>query len=157
MIAVGQHDQIEVFVGFDQFVNDEQGVVRWDIRIHRAVREQQPPLEVLYNVLVRLIIVVGGSIGAVFEQSLPFFSPVVFILTVVVIPSLGDAHLKEIRIAEQGVRSGIAASGMSVDSGVVNVDPGVTLGELLHPGHLIRQRVVTHIPITHVMKFLGSP
>ena len=31
------------------------------------------------------------------------------------------------------------------------------MSQFLHSGHLIRQCVVAHIPVTHVMKFLGSP
>jgi len=61
--AIGEHDQVEVFVGLDQFVDYEKSVVRRDIIVHGAVREQQMALQILRDVLVGLIVVVGAAGG----------------------------------------------------------------------------------------------
>ena len=36
--AIGKHDEIEVFIGFDELVHDQQGVVGRHVVIHRSVR-----------------------------------------------------------------------------------------------------------------------
>src|SRR5207244_11896201 len=46
VVAIGEHDQIEVLVGLDQFVHNERGVIRRDIGIHRSMRQEQLPFEV---------------------------------------------------------------------------------------------------------------
>src|SRR5262245_56426132 len=37
--AIGQHDQIEVLVSLDQFIDHEQRAVRGHVAVHRSVRE----------------------------------------------------------------------------------------------------------------------
>src|SRR5262245_46780422 len=46
---------------------------------------------------------------------------------------------------------------MTPDAGAIDVDPGVSLGTLLHAGHLIGQRVVTHVAVIRGVKLLRSP
>src|SRR5579859_556503 len=115
------------------------------------------PLQVLGDVLVGLIVVVGGAVGVAFKEPLVSLSPVVFVLAVVVISSLRYADLKEIRIAEHGIRSSVASARVAVDPGTIKVDPGIALGELCHPRYLVGQGVVAHVAEVSVVEFLGAP
>ena len=84
-MPVGQHDEIEIFVGFDQLINYKQCVVRGNIVIHRSVGQKQMPLQVLGDVLVRLVVIVTGSIRLLLQQSDVAFRPIVFVLAIVMI------------------------------------------------------------------------
>src|SRR6267142_4049489 len=157
MVSVRQQQQIKILVRFDELTDDEQRVVRGNVVVHRAMREQQLALEILREILVRLIVVVRLAIGCAPEQSLPFLAPIIFIIAVVVVSGFGDAHLEEIRIPEHRIGSRVAAAGVSINSGAVYIDPRVLLGELFHSGYLVRQRVVAHVSEVGVMKLLGAP
>ena len=61
--AVGKQDQIEILVRLDQLVDDEKRVVRRNVVVHGAVREEQLPLQVLREVLVGLGVVAVGAVG----------------------------------------------------------------------------------------------
>ena len=44
---VGEQQQIEVFVGLDEFIDHEQRIVGRNVVVHRAVGEQQVSFKVL--------------------------------------------------------------------------------------------------------------
>jgi len=46
---------------------------------------------------------------------------------------------------------------MAVDPCAVYINPRIELGKLLHSGHLIGQRVVAHVAVISVVKFLAAP
>ena len=70
---------------------------------------------------------------------------------------LRDTHLEEIGIAEHRISGGKSTAGVSVNSGAVNVDPSITLGELLHARDLIGERVVSHFAVVRVVEGFRSP
>jgi hypothetical protein len=86
--AVRQHQQIEVLVRFDQLVHDQERVVRRNVRVHRAVREQQLSFQVLCHELIRLIVVVGRAVRIRAQQPLPLLGPVVLVDAIVVVAGL---------------------------------------------------------------------
>ena len=45
--------------------------------------------------MIGLVVVAGCSVGIGLQETLPFFSPVVFVVPVLVIPSLTHGHLVE--------------------------------------------------------------
>ena len=71
---VRNHQQVEVLVRLDQRVDDEERVVRRHVVVHRAVREQQVPLQVLRERLVGFDVVVVGAVGIADEQALVAFT-----------------------------------------------------------------------------------
>src|SRR5947209_918755 len=115
------------------------------------------PFQVLGDVLVGLIVVVGGAVGPSFKKPLVSLSPIIFVLAVVVISGLRYADLKKIRIAEHGIRSSVASARVAIDPGTIKVDPGIALGELCHPRYLIGQGVVAHGAEISVVEFFGAP
>src|SRR6267142_1589314 len=157
MVSVRQQQQIKILVRFDELTDDEQRVVRGNVVVHRAMREQQLALEILREILVRLIVVVRLAIGCAPEQSLPFLAPIVFVIAIVVVTGFGDADLEEIRIPEHGIRRSVTTAGVSINSGAVYIDPRVLLRQLFHSGDLVGQRIVAHVSVIGVMKLLGSP
>src|SRR2546421_13088800 len=46
---------------------------------------------------------------------------------------------------------------MAVDAGAVDVDPRIAARELLRRRDLVGQRVVAHVGVVRVVKFLGAP
>src|SRR6185312_600578 len=117
---------VEVLVRLDERIHYEHRVGRWNVVVHRSVREQQMSLEVLRHTLVRFLSVVIGTVGVLHQQALITLTPIVFVITLVVIARLGDPDLEEIRIAEHRVGSGEAATRVSVDSRTIDVDPRIT-------------------------------
>src|SRR5215469_7316714 len=45
---------------------------------------------------------------------------------------------------------------MAPDPDTLDVNPWILRGQLSHPGHLIWQRVVAHVAVVEVVKFLRS-
>src|SRR5438105_4312099 len=68
--AIGEQEQVKVFVGFDQLIDYQKRVIGRHIVVHSAVGEQQMSFEVFGNVLVGLIVIVGGAIGLALQESL---------------------------------------------------------------------------------------
>ena len=54
VVLIRQQQQLEVLVGLDQRVRDEQRLKGRHVGVHRAMREQQVPFQVLRKILVRL-------------------------------------------------------------------------------------------------------
>src|SRR5207244_4815551 len=98
-----------------------------------------------------------GTAGTSRQQSLVALTPIVLVFALVVIASLRDSDLEEIRIAEHRVGGGEPAAGVSVDSGAIDIDPREPLRQLLHAGNLIGQCVVSHLAVVGVVKRLRSP
>src|SRR5207247_1151883 len=103
-------------------------------------------------VLVALVVVAGGAVGAAAEQAVVALPPVVLVLPLVVIPRLGDRDFEEVGVAQDRVRGGVAAAGVAVDPGAVEVDPRVAPGQLAHPGDLIGDAVVAHVAVIGVVE-----
>ena len=59
-MLVGQQEQVEILVGFDKGVDQQQRVVRRHVVVHGAVGEEQVALEIFREVLIGLIVVVGS-------------------------------------------------------------------------------------------------
>ena len=74
VVLVGQKQQIKILVGLDEFVHHQQRVVRRNVVIQRAVRQQQVSLQILSEVLIGLIIVIGSPVGIFYQQPLIPFS-----------------------------------------------------------------------------------
>src|SRR5580700_7379556 len=115
-MLVGEQEEIEILVGLDEGVHDEESVVGRDVVVHGAVGEQEMALQVFCEVLIGLVVIVGGAVGIFHEQALVAFSPIVFILAIIVVAGFGNSHLEEIGITKHGVGCGIAAAGMAIDS-----------------------------------------
>src|SRR5262249_44210482 len=130
VIAVGQQEKVEVLVGFDQLVDDEHGIHGRYVAVHGAVGEQELTLQVFGLKLVGLVVVIGAAAGFGFQQALPLFGPIVFVDAIVVVAGFRDPHLEEIGVAEHRAGGGESAARMAVDTGAIDVDPGVALGEL---------------------------
>src|ERR1700683_581872 len=144
VMLVGEEEEIEILVGFDECVDDQESVVGRDVVIHGAVGEKEVALQIFGEALVGLVVVVGGAIGIFYQQTLVAFAPVIFVLAIVVVAGFGDSHLDEIGVAKHGGGRGIAATGMAVDAGAIDVNPGIFLGEFFHPSDLIGEGVVFH-------------
>ncbi len=71
------------------------------------------------------------------------------------VPRFGNTNLKDVGIAKHGVGRRKAATRMSIDSGAVNINPGISLCQLLHGGDLIGQGVVAQIAVIGVVEFFG--
>ena len=119
--------------------------------------QQQVALQIPGYQLVGLIVIIRGAAGLGFQQALPFLGPIVFIFAIVVVAGLGDTDLEEIGVVEHGAGSGIAAAGVAVDAGAVDVDPREALRQLAHAGNLIRERVVAEIAEVGFVEFLTAP
>lgn len=157
VVSVGKEDEIEVFVGFDEGVDEQKGVVEGDVVVHGAVGEEQVALEVFGVELVGLSGVVGGAVGVFVLEATPFFGPVVLVHALVVIAGLGDANLEEIRIAEHGGSGGVAAAGVAPDADAVEVDEGVFRGEFADAGDLVGEGVVGGVDgVDAFMEALGA-
>src|ERR1700733_16299670 len=143
-MLVGEQEKIEILVGFDEGVDDEESVVGRDVVVHGAVGEEEMALQIFRQGLVGLGVVVRGAIGIFYQQAHVAFAPVIFVLAIIVVAGFGDSHLKEIRVAKHGVGRGITAAGVAVDSGTVDIDPGILRGQLFHPSDLIGKGVVFH-------------
>src|SRR5277367_3837481 len=105
------------------------------------------PLEILRKARRVLAAISRSTIRPVLRQAHELLAPVVGVAALVVVPRLGDPYLEKIGIGEQRGSGGIAAAGMTVDPGALDIDPWVGLRQLLHRGDLIRQRVVPHVAI----------
>ena len=81
-------DRIEALVRVDKRVYHEHRVGRRHVAVHRSVRDEQLALQVLDEELIGLIVVVGRAVRVLLEESLPFLTPVVLVIAVVVIPGL---------------------------------------------------------------------
>ena len=101
---VRQQDQVEIFVGLDQRVYDEQGAVVRDVVVEGTVGEQQFALQILREVLVRLAVVAIRLVVVTDQETLPLLSPVVLVDAVVVVACLGNADLEEIGTLVSGTR-----------------------------------------------------
>src|ERR1700734_249076 len=102
-------------------------------------------LEVFGDVLVGLGVVIALAVGVGGEQAGPFFCPVVFVVALVVIAALGDAHLEEVGIVEHSRPGGVASAGVAKDASPIDIDEGILRGELLHAGDLIGNGVVAEV------------
>src|SRR5207249_9581030 len=60
--AVGERQEVKVLVGPNQLVHQQQRVVGRDVVVRRAVGDQQLAAQALGQVLVRLVVVVGGAV-----------------------------------------------------------------------------------------------
>ena len=85
MSLVRQHEQVEVLVRLDQSVDHQQRVVWRHVIIHRAVRQQQMPFQVLRDILICLIVVIRLAITILSQQALIPLAPIVFVFTIVVV------------------------------------------------------------------------
>ena len=157
VIAIRQQEQIEILIGFDQFVHYQQRVIRRHVVIQRAVRQQQMSLQVLGEQLVRLVVVIRGAVRIGFQQPLPLLGPIVFVFTIVVVTGLGDSHLEEIGVVEHRPRRRISSARVPVDARALDVDPRIALRQLLHTRHLVRQRIVPQIAEVGLVEFLAAP
>src|ERR1700735_783950 len=137
-MLVGKQEEIEILVGFDERVDDKEGVVGRDVVVHGAVGKQEVAFQIFGHVLIGLVVVVGGAVRIFHEQALVAFAPVVFILAIIVVARLGNSHLEKIGITKHGVGSGVAAAGMAVDSSAVDIDPGIFRGGFFHSRDLVR-------------------
>src|SRR5437660_2139346 len=113
--------------------------------------------QVLGHILVGLVIVVGGAVGLAFEESLVSLAPVVLVFAVVVVSGLRYADFKKVGITEHGICRSVASAGMAIDSGMVEIDPGIALGQLGHACNLVGKRVIAHIAVVNIVIFLGTP
>src|SRR5215831_14859916 len=95
--------------------------------------KQELAFEVLCKQLVGLIVVVVSI-----EQALPLFSPIVLIVSVVMIAGFGDTYFEEIRIPEHRGSRGISSTGVTPNSRPIDINPRIAPGELFDPGNLIR-------------------
>jgi len=62
MPAVWKQDDIEILVGRNELVHDEEHIVHGYIGVHGAVCQQELTLQIPGQPLVRLVVVVGGSV-----------------------------------------------------------------------------------------------
>ena len=120
------------------------------------MRQQQVPLQVLGEVLVCRRVVARAGIATLHIQPLIPLTPIVFVLTVVVVARLGDADLEEIGKVEHRARGRETTTRVAVDARLVDVDPAVALRQFLHPGHLIGQRVVAHVGVVGIVERLRT-
>ena len=140
-----------------QLIHHQHRIHGRDVVIHSSVRQQQLALQTLRLKLVGLIVVVGCAVLVGLQQALPLLGPIIFIDAVVVIAGFGDSHLEDVGVTEHGVGCGVAAAGMAVDAGAVDIDPGVALRELLHARDLVRKGVVAHVAEVGFVELLGAP
>ncbi len=84
-MLIRQHDQIEVFVGVDQGIREQQRQIRRHVLIECAVHEQQPTLEVLGEILVGFGRVVGGAVRTVLQETLELLAPVIGVAGLIVV------------------------------------------------------------------------
>ena len=68
VMLIRQHDQIEIFVGVDQRLGKQQREIRRHVLIESTVREQQVPLEVRGEILVRLAVVIAGAVRTALDR-----------------------------------------------------------------------------------------
>src|ERR1700742_5027897 len=120
------------------------------------MRQHQLALQVLGKVLIGLRGVIIGPIGIAHQQPIIALTPVVLIVAIVMVTGFRYADLEEIRITEHRPGRGKSATGMPPDTDLIEIDKRISLRELLDTRDLIRQRVLGHIAIAHVMKTLGS-
>src|SRR5215208_5574613 len=155
--SIGKQQKIEVLVRPDQLVDDEQRVVGRDVVVHRAVRQKQLSLEILCHGLSRLWRVIVAAIGGAHQQPLITLAPVVLILALIVITCFGDSDPEEVRILKHCRSGGESSTGVTVDSGAIDIDPRVPPRKLLHARDLIRKRVVSHLAVIRVVERLRPP
>ena len=108
MTGIRQQHQVEVFLRLHQCLHHKQGVAGVDVVIHQSMGQQQLALQVLNQELIGLVVivcarrlrVVGTGLWISLQQALPFLSPVVFVVTIVVIARAGNGDLVKIRITQ---------------------------------------------------------
>lgn len=125
VVLVGKQQQVEILVGFDERLDDQQRVVGRNVVVERAMREHQMALQIFCEILIRLVIVVSCTVLTFHQQSLVVLAPIVFIFPIVVIPGLGDADLEKIRVAEHRIDGGVSSAGMAPDADAGNINPEI--------------------------------
>src|SRR6202030_4871414 len=115
--------EVKILIGFDQLIHNKQRVVRRHIIIQRSMRQQQMALQVFGKVLIGLVIVIGGAVGILDEQSLIPLAPIVLVLAIVVIAGLRYPHFKKIGVAEHGVSRRVASAGMAINPCAITINP----------------------------------
>ena len=61
--AIREDQHVEVFIGIHKLLYHFQGVIWWYVGVHRTMSYKELPFQVIYDQLVRLIVVVRGPIG----------------------------------------------------------------------------------------------
>jgi len=109
MAAIRKHDQTEILVGFDEFVDHKECIVRRNVRIESPMSDQELAFQVLREILICLVIVVVAAV-LFREQSLPFITPIVLVNSIVVVSRLRYSNLEEIGITEHCVCRSVSAA-----------------------------------------------
>jgi hypothetical protein len=91
------------------------------------------------------------------DQALIALAPVVFVLTLIVVPRLGDPNFEEVGEPEHRRRGSEPAARMAPDAGAVEVDPRIAARQLRHAGDLIGDGIVAaHRAVVGVLERLRS-
>ncbi len=149
MVGVRDHQQVKILVRPDQSIDDKQRIIRRDVVVHCPVGEQKVALQILGVFLVSLFFVIVAR-----EQTDVAFSPVVLVISVVVIAGFGNANLKEIGIAKHRRRGRKTAARVSPNANAGCVDIWVFCCQFLDSRDLIGQRVIAHVAIAQIVKLL---
>ena len=107
MPRVWEQQEIEVFLGLDQRLHNQQRILWMNIVVHQSVGQEKFPFESIGKQLIRLTIVISYLLGAgarLFDQrrlkqSLPLLAPVVLIIAIVVIARARNSDLVKFGIA----------------------------------------------------------
>ena len=98
------------------------------------MREQQAALEIRREVLIRLHVIVARAIRIAYEEALIPLTPVILVLTLVVIPRLGDARRQEVGESGTWPSSSLGTLGRWLrDAGAGEIDVRILLREISIP------------------------
>ena len=85
--------------------------------------KQQMPLQVLREILICLCIVVTLAIRPNFFEPAPLLVPIVFVNAAIMVATLGDTYLEEVREVEHRRSRRITTAGVPPDPYAVKVNP----------------------------------
>jgi hypothetical protein len=126
--------------------------------------EQQLSLQAIGEQLIRLIVVIA-RFALVFtpfvecrslQQALPFLTPVIFVVSIIVIARARNRNFLEFRVAQNRRGRCEAAAGVTPDTYPIKIHPFPCLRELPNARHLVRQAVIAHIAVVGIVERLRA-
>lgn len=105
MAAIGDHDEVEVFVGFDEVVDDLVGGGGVYVGVHFSDGQEEVAGEVVNMGAIGVF-----DVGFVDGPIEPLFIPPDFVHAVVMATAVGDGDFVKIAMVEEGCGGGLSAS-----------------------------------------------
>ena len=156
--AIGRDNQIERFVGLDQFVHQLNGHGRVHVVVHVTVHQQEMPPQVRRIRLVRRRgkIVIAAPHRIAGQQPLVFLRPVDVVAAIVMIAGTRHRNLEELGELEDGIGAGETTARMSKNAHAVQIDEPVARAQLFDRRNVIGQPVVGEVAIVIVVERLRA-